>query len=619
MTIQPGNILTRLQGLKNITGNPARRRVMQDPLDNPMIGPQEQMDVSGTAQNLPMNQNFALSPEPAKNMPQQERGGELTAQSYDVRNNTSQREAPQEGGFFRRLGQSLASAFSKPSLEEDNMFLSPEKPVSSQEPPLGKTVSNAFQAGLGRGLEMPAALSQEGSLTPIIKERNAQMPAPSPVFQPAEFLSSMMNKPEPQAREVSKQLLTQQIDQAMQNPMQFSAYGATEELAKSPALQAEFQRITGMNFEPQVQEAVRRMETVMNAIENNMQGYINQLDPISQEIAERIRTNQTTDQDNYLIGLALLMPLIVGGFFGAEAGVGTLAGSSAGLAQALGNKQKGLRADEALLSDINRQQMQNQEKLGNLQIQRSMLEPKIRESLPADPRSHLVGLEEAKWVDPVSGKEVSGVKLRPGLVAPSEKVATPAGLKRAEDEAEKLAEQKTHVDRINDIAKNIIDITSQLKDSNFAWKAARAALSSGDTSMIEQVGDTVILNGRRVNAAVALQQQLALLMESHAREEKLGQLDKAAQEHSKKLISNPQTSLLSPQESINQILELQRVTQNNYLNNVYNHGFYRDFALKEMDKQTRPMFDKFNAKANDKKSEDLVKRASKNDEVKYAK
>jgi len=104
-----GNVISRLQGLKNVSGSP-KRRVMPGAefLEDQESPPQ---DFSGTANPLP---NFANFTPPPPNQPESDLGGELTPQSYDVRANTVT-PPPQEDerfmGTLRNLGQSLGNMF----------------------------------------------------------------------------------------------------------------------------------------------------------------------------------------------------------------------------------------------------------------------------------------------------------------------------------------------------------------------------------------------------------------------------------------------------------------------------------------------------------------------------
>ena len=60
----------------------------------------------------------------------------------------------------------------------------------------------------------------------------------------------------------------QQVEAAMQNPWQYSAYGAADEVANNPALQAQFKQITGVGLEPQIAAQVSSYEEAMKGVED---------------------------------------------------------------------------------------------------------------------------------------------------------------------------------------------------------------------------------------------------------------------------------------------------------------------------------------------------------------
>src|SRR5690606_9915783 len=157
-----------------------------------------------------------------------------------------------------------------------------------------------------------------------------------------------------------------------------------------------FEKYTGINYEPQIAQQVSSYEEAMKGIEDQYNGITSNLSEQAKQINQRIMSNQATDADKYYIGLALLMPLIIGGIFGKEAGLGALGGGAKGIADVLAGRQKSIRDDEASLLDIAKQQVGTQEKLANINLDKAKLGPALRSALPEDPNQHLTGLRQSQ-------------------------------------------------------------------------------------------------------------------------------------------------------------------------------------------------------------------------------
>ena len=101
MTSDIGNIVTRLQGLKNVSG----RRVMPGSELESELEDQE-TDFSGISNKIPKPVS--------ENLPQLDMGGELPSQSYDVRaNSIIAPESPKtESSFWSNLGSALGDYMS---------------------------------------------------------------------------------------------------------------------------------------------------------------------------------------------------------------------------------------------------------------------------------------------------------------------------------------------------------------------------------------------------------------------------------------------------------------------------------------------------------------------------
>lgn len=619
------NVL-RLQSLKNVSG---RRKVLPgaqflEDLEN------YESDVSGIAP--------PSAPAPTGlNLPEPEMGGELTPQSYDIRANSVQAPEEQgmtaeEPGFWSHVGKALAD------------YISPQKRAEMSE-------KNQAMLSKARGMEAApqvppietAQVQEQEGLPPVTASEQAykgpQMPEQSPgvwgaiadYFSPTkraemgQYTSDLMTDAQLKAQgknpaEVRGRVheqYAQDVEKAMEQPWQYAAYGSAEQVATHPALQEQFREITGIDFEPQIAAQVSQYEEAMKAVEDSLNGEQTALGEREEGIKQRILSNQSTDADKFYIGLALLLPLIVGGFFGKEAALGALGGTAKGMAEVYGKREKGLREDEQTLMDIAKQKASNIEKLAGINLEKAKLRPSLEKNLPEQPEKHLMGLEEVRWVNPETGKEERAVEILPGMVAHGKYVATPERYKMMEKAAMELAPVKTYADDVNDLTNDVLEIVSQLKDKNVFSKMFTAIASGTTPGALSKITQDVVIDGRPVNAGVALEQKLGFLANKYGMAQQLGQLDRAAQNHIKKIMDNPTATLLTPQDAINQMLEVRKLVQNSVLSDLKNKGFIPDFTQKNFEEKNTALFSRLNQDEQSKRLEQIKREALKN-ETNYA-
>jgi hypothetical protein len=597
-----GNVMSRLAGLKNVSG---RKKVVPgaeflEDLESP------EPDVAGTSTP---SQNF---PPYRINQPEADLGGELTPQSYDVRANSinpnGEQNPMQNSGFLSDLGASLASIFKPQESNYNNR--------RKDQPGYG------LQKGVAQTPPIETAqVDLQEDLPPVTASQQESQPFAESLGSIADYFSptkraeaTQYNKDLSQNAQLRSQGFDpgqviqqrhegfdQEVQRAMQDPWQYSVYGSAEEVGNNPALQAEFKQITGIDYEPQIAAQISEYEQAMKGVEDSLNGINDQLDQQADGVRQRILDNQSTDADKYYIGLALLMPLIIGGFFGAEAGLGALGGAAQGVGNVLSGRQKSIQADEESLSNILKQQGANNEKLGNLALDSAKLGPTLRNALPKQANEHILGMEGVEWDDPVTGKHMQGVQVLPGLVARSEFVNTPDGLKNVQKAATELADVKSYVDEISDITDTVAEIVSQLDDRNALSKIFTSAVSAKVPGSLAALTQDVMLDGRRVNAGVALEQQLGFLANAYGMAKEIGQLDRAAQNHIKKIIENPTNTLLSPEDSLNQILEVRKLAQRGLVKSASNKGFYPEFLVKDIEERNNKLFGGLNQGEQDKR------------------
>lgn len=619
-----GNIMSRLGGLKNVSG----RRVMPGAEFLQNLEDVD-TDVSGTAPELPNFANF-VSP----NQPEADLGGELTPQSYDVRansvNSPSQEEPMEESGFFSKLGQALADYVNPQKREEvsnANRAMFNKQQAAPQTPPI-----STAQVDMKEGLPPVTASEQEYQGPQAPESTPGFFGAIQDYFSPTkrdemsqynkdsnqDLQLALQGKNPGEVRAQEQQKLTEDIQKSMEQPWQYSAYGAASEVANNPALQAEFKQITGIDYEPQIAAQISEHEAAMKGVEDSLNGINTQLDTQAEGIRQRILTNQSTDNDKFYIGLALLMPLLIGGFFGKEAALGALGGGAKGFADILGRRQKEIRDDETSLLDINKQKGSNIEKLANLGLERAKLGPNLRKNLPEDQNQHLIGLREKEWTDPTTGQPMKGIEIKPGLIARPEFVASKEGKVDMLKAANELSEVKTYVDELNDLTEDVANIVTQLKDPTAVWKGMTSILSKKEPTFLRKMTQDVMFDGRKQNAGVLLEEKLGFLANAYGMAKELGQLDRAAQNHIKKIIDNPTSSFLTPQDSLSQVLEIRKLAQRGLVRSAANKGFYPEFIVQDLESANNPLFGKLNRNDEKKQIADIEKKLSQN-ETNYAK
>jgi hypothetical protein len=227
-----------------------------------------------------------------------------------------------------------------------------------------------------------------------------------------------------------------------------------------------------------------------------------------------------------MIGLALVMPLIVGGMFGKEAGFGALAGGMKGMGEAYSRRAKDTQEAEELLAEINKN--------------------KAAKEAAATKGDLSAGMKDVEWVNKKTGKKESGKEIANGMAMKKEHLATKEQLKSAEAKATALQDKMTRSDEILKATKLISDVAGQIKDPAF-WKQYRNyVLSNYDPQLAAKFAPTVIIDGEEVNAATVMQQAIARVNSNYSKLFGLGQPDAAEQRLFGKILSDPTAGFISP-------------------------------------------------------------------------
>lgn len=620
-----GNIITRLQGLKNLT---PKRRIMgvPDVMENIETG---EPDVSGTAQPLPDFSGVSQS----ENLPQNDLGGELTPQSYDVRANVA--NPPEEksnegiGDSLRKLGSNLWQSFKDgwtPGLAPETAErLGRNNNSVAQTPPIATE-----QVDMQEGLP-PVSASQEvepesawyekigNALTDYVKPfSNREIwygegtPETRRLMEDSR-LRAQGKDPEAyraeqaQIHQNSQDVIRGKIDKALENPTTTAVYGASDMIANQPDLQKSFNKITGIDFTPKIAAQTKEYEKVLDDIQNQINQEGNGYTEQEKRIQDRILANQATDQDKYYIGLAVLLPLLVGAFFGKEAAIGALGGSAKGFADVLGRKQKDIMENEKLLADVGMNKGNLALKKADLELKRLGLPAEIEKNLPKDSNEHLIGKRQVTWIDPNDGLEKTGVEIKPGLIARPEFINDKEELKEMRKEALEISTAINPTKEINKLTGDIIKIASQLEDKNILGQALGAYISGKDPGLATQLGQPIEYEGRMVNSYVVLEHKLKLLVDAYRQAKGMRALTNTVQEHIDSLFRNPAASFQSYQDTIDQMLYTRDLAQSRLLNTVTSAGFVPEFVIEELQPNLKSTYNTLNTREGEKESSALLR------------
>lgn len=599
------NVLSRLSKLGAVM--PSRRRV----LDPSEMEEEENYlpDVSDVAP-IPINE-----PTPTAE-------GGIAPESFDVRANQIIEPKEAEPNLHENVGRALGKLARKeaeieaPIVSENDRIEKQyenyaQEPLENPSIPVKEpTFREKINKSIGETISQPvnATLSKLGSgIKEFAIDRYKKSTLPQAIESFEDTFLGGQNAERREVEEKQKMLEEEKIQAqkiAESNPWSIVAYGSNDELANSPELQQEFTTITGQEYDEEMQNTLKLYEEALAPQYENLQNIIGDLSEDAKRIRNRIESGQATDMDKYYIGLSLALPLIIGGFFGAEAGLSSLGGAAKGLSESLANKEKLIRNDEELLADINRRRAEAQAQQGNLQLKSAELPQKIREDFLKNKPTHLMGLKAIPYRDPDTGEEKLAPQIENDLYVKPDLVNTDKKWEAKSKEAISLIKQKNEVDRLDKLTDDAAKILSQLKDSTIFKKLFINALTNRDSSgILSKITQDVMVDGRKENAGIALNTIFGQIANRYGQANELGQLDRAAQSHIKSLINNPESSFATPKDTLNQLLLIKKNSQNGILDDAKSLGYLPSKWEKEFGERNRNLYRGLNQKESMKESE----------------
>ncbi len=426
-----GNIFSRLQGLKNVSG----RRITPGSEILKSLEPEE-MEMEATAAPVPEKSTWdniidyvegRENPYSRKeNLPESDLGGQLTPQSYDIRANTVNNPEEEQNGFFGRLGKSLMDYVEnrEPS-PESQQTMSPKEPetstweniqnyVEGRPNPYNRTEPN--YNGPSSQEQVPG--SNPSMWGKIVDYVNNKPPVPEPV--PLEQHPIWNTNPQiPDKYDLQPPIETEQVDvqeglppvsaseeasiaeppinetqainetpkEEIKAPGTYADLGAARQVYEdpntSPEVKSEIERIFDVRLTPERVKEVEEFEKAIKAYIDKLEGVETALDARTQALMSKVENRDLSTSEQISMALALIAPAIIGGLFAGKAGfVEGLAQGGKNIVGTLGGRQAEIKEAEKLIPELAAEKANiGKEKLKTTQ-ESAELKRKTLESVP---------------------------------------------------------------------------------------------------------------------------------------------------------------------------------------------------------------------------------------------
>jgi len=375
-------------------------------------------------------------------------------------------------------------------------------------------------------------------------------------------------------------------------------YGSTDKVASSPELKMQFETITGMPMTDEMTQATKAYEQLLSDIEDPMNTLSGEYDEQMEAAKNRILANQPTDMDKFYVGLALLMPAILGGAFGKEVGLASLGGGLQGFAKGIEGRQKAISTESDRLADITNKKAVLKTKQGELQIEKMKVPESIRKSFP-DESAHLKGLRKTTLKDPKTGEDTNVIELKPSLVIPEQYVANKHSLEAAQKTATDIAEMRGSTLEFANTAKEFTDLLSKVQDKDLLGRIMESiALKKAPSFAVSQV-KKVEHKGKMINPYLEIV-QLSKKMEDQYRRQNNIRASLVGSDVSDKLTPNIFEAAITPEDAIDAVINLDQLMGERFLSAAEAQGFYREPLESDLGKIRRDMYQTLN-KASEKK------------------
>ena len=573
----PGDTLTMLSRLGN------RRRVRS--------GIQEEdlpSDVSGTSPGIP------------EEIPTPLQAGMQEPGLFDIRANEiiepiSEQiapEGPQQVDFYQ-LGNAIGKLSGK---KEDEFQEGQEFPTPPQEDASAGVGKSIFQSIYD--YFSPEKRKEVESESLALREKTQESIAARERGESPDDLRK---------KEVERQY---QIDQAIKEPWQNAVFGAADQVANSPDLQFQLDQFN-IPSSPEELEMIKKYEAVMSGKENEYQSVIGGYDAEIESIKNRIQNNQSTEQDKYYIGLALMMPLLIGGIFGGEAGLAALGGAAKGVSGAFEGREKRAAEGQEQLSDLMKSRSQAQLKLGELELERLKIPSEIRKGIPENPLSHLKGMRVVNAPSETGEPVPVAAEIKPGLLAPTTFIPDKESLKEMRKEAQDINEDRLYLDRLNRSSADILEILDKMEEKGLPRQFFENFTLKAIPEFYSKLAPEIEYKGRKVNAGPLLGQKLESLVDDYRKLKQIRGFGEQVVSHAEKIFGDPIGKFLSPRDVRDQLLEFRQLARDSLLQKAGKAGFIPEYLANDFRDSDRQIYGSLNKRAQkeqaEKEKQDLMR------------
>jgi hypothetical protein len=387
-------------------------------------------------------------------------------------------------------------------------------------------------------------------------------------------------------------------------------YGATDQVANSPELTAQFKAYTGVDLTPQMTEEATKYEKLIKDLDNPLSVMQGEYDEQMKAARARIEANQPNDMDKFYVGLALVMPAILGGLFGKEVGLASLGGGLQGLSKGMDNRQKALTTEADRMMNLNKGKADIAAKRGELELEKMKIPAKIREAVEKanpDQIEHLKGMKMAKFISRDGTEELEGFEVKPDLIAPTSALSNKHSLEHMQKEASEVAKTKSSAIQFTEAAHESAEILKQVKDRNKLsklWDVVRSGKVVGEPMIINEQ-DYVMHKGKLVNPLVILRQNYNKMFQQYRQGYNIRTSDKdSLGDVAPDLIKEA----INPQDAIDSLVNITDIFQLKAIEDAEAQGFYREPIEEVFAKKNRPFYESLNKKYAEKESDKIFQK-----------
>lgn len=344
--------------------------------------------------------------------------------------------------------------------------------------------------------------------------------------------------------------------------------GAVDEIAKDPMALAQFSEITGVDYTPELQKALRPYE----ALATQALGTLSEEEAL---IRKRFNEGNMTQQDKIYLGLAIAIPAIMAGIYGGgQAALASVAGGLSGAAQSMTARDARNVEDRKRLGDIGKEKL-------TIEASKADLSKKLRESMPEDQVGNL--LAGAKTVTiPETGE--TGIRVGNDALYYNTANLSKGNIKDEVKEMRTLAkdarERMEAINSLYDVTKDLDNVYDQLMKTGtvaFIPAVAGKAFEGGENWLSKDVIDPK--TGKKMRASILVGQLVEKGLDKYRTSQIGGSraITEAMRTHFDALLGNPfkLDQALSIEDAKNMAEAFQTIATKEFIAGMEAEGFLK--------------------------------------------